>query len=448
MILSILAAIFAVFIVILIHEGGHFLVARAVGIHVEKFSIGFGRALYKWHDKHGTEFVLALIPLGGYVKMQGDNSDTDSANKTAPKSYASKSVFARMAVVLAGPAANFILAFLIYIAIYTAGVTHLRPVIGSVQTGSIAASSGFVSGQEVKSVDGYKTNSWQKVLMAMILNYGGSGSMAVTVRHNGLTKDLSVPVADWRFDMLKPDPFKTLGFEPYAPPVPPIIDVVSAGSPAAIAGLQPGDRVVQVNTQPVSDWEQMSKIVNASPAKRITLEVLRDNKRLRKQIMLASVMEDGKAVGQLGVIASIPPLADSMKSITKEPIWLAWRPALQQSALLLHFNAMTLLKMLKGEISVKALGGPITIFRSAGLAATSGWIVFSSFVAFISLMIGFINILPIPALDGGHFFFQLIELIFRKPMPLAVQNYASITGLFLLLLLMLQATYNDIVRLF
>ena len=219
MILSIIGSIGAILIVILIHEAGHFVVARAVGIHVERFSIGFGRALYKWRGKTGTEYIIALLPLGGYVKMRGDGSN--AASKSDPTAYANKPVLARMAVVLAGPIANFILAIIIYMGIYTAGVDYLRPIIGAVRPASIAAKAGFAPQQQLISVDGADARSWQRVLMAMILRYGGQGNMQFVVRpKSGAVTTIAVPVAKWQFDMLHPDPFSSLGFTPYAPPIP------------------------------------------------------------------------------------------------------------------------------------------------------------------------------------------------------------------------------------
>ena len=192
----------------------------------------------------------------------------------------------------------------------------------------------------------------------------------------------------------------------------------------------------------------MSSIISKSPNQALDLQIVRNGKRIHKTVILGHDVVQGKRVGVIGVMAEIPPLPNNLKNTTHEPLWLAWRPALEQCGLLLHFNAVSVWKLIIGDMPLKALGGPITIFHTAGIAATSGIMAYSGFVAFISLMIGFINILPIPALDGGHFFFQIIEAIFGKPVPEWLQRYAIVVGLTALLLLLLQATYNDLLRLF
>lgn len=445
MLTSIIGAILAILVVIIIHEFGHFIVARMCGIHVEKFSIGFGRALFTKTGRSGTKYILAVLPLGGYVKMLGDGLQDTSDD---PRAYVNKSVFKRMAVVLAGPVANFLLAIVIYMGIYTHGVRHIKPVIGPVRQGSIAAQAGLRTGEQILRVDSYPAVSWQHVLMAMLMRYGDKDKMQITVSSQGQVVTKNLNLHSWQFDMLKPKPFQSLGFSPYSPKIPAVLAEVVSGSAAAASGLQPGDKIISLDGNKVSDWQQMTKLVRARPNQAIRLAYMRNNKQFSTRVMIGEELSEGAKIGVLGAMAKIPPLAPNMILTTKSPWWLSWRPATRQCVLLLKYNVISLWKMLVGQISTKALGGPITIFRTAGTAASFGIVEYTTFIAFISLMIGFVNLLPIPVLDGGHFMFQLVEVVIGRPVSFAVQKWAMFGGLSVLLVLMLHATVNDVLRFF
>lgn len=444
--LSIVGALAIVLVVILLHECGHFFVARAVGIQVERFSIGFGRPIWRHKAKSGIEYVLACLPLGGYVKMLGDHGDTQNKD---PRAYQNKPLLARMAVVLAGPLVNLLLAWFVFWGIYTYGVMHVKPVVGVVQAGSIADKAGLRRGLEIVGVDHRRIHNWQQVLMTVMPRLGSHGTLQMKTRdESGVLSTHHLDLTHWRVDDLNPAPLARLGFQPFEPHVPPVISGVQAGSPAALAGLMVGDRMIALNGRSVTDWVPFVQRLQGLSGQSVRLVWQRGSRVMRKAVVLGHERVEGKVLGYLGATATRPPLPANMYSRLRLPIWQAWHPAFERCVWLLKFNVLSIWKMLQGDISVKALGGPISIFQVAGQATEAGWLPYLAFLAFISLMIGFVNLLPIPGLDGGHFFFQCLEGVMGKPVAAGVQIWSLRAGMVLLLCLMIRATVNDVMRLF
>lgn len=448
---TIIAAIFAIFSVVLLHEMGHFFVARWNGVKILRFSIGFGRAIWKYTaKKSGTEYAIGWLPLGGYVRMLGEDDEVSGSKALKQQTYNTKSVWQRMSIILAGPAMNFILALIVLWLVFLMGITQVRPVVGQVQANSIAAKAGLKFGDEVLRINGQATHSWQRVMMLLMAQMGDQTKMRWKVQpmQGSKSRILYFDLSNWSLTGRRVDIFKSLGFAPYRPPVPPVVAKVIKASPAAEVGLRPGDRILSINAYKTNDWMKMVKRLQAFSGQWVSLTVKRAGKTLRIKVKTHSILRNGRQVGFLGVMVQMP----------KWPAWLlrkqyysilsAWQPAVSQVWRLTVLNFVVLKKMILGKLSVQLLGGPITIMKTAGQASESGLQVYLGFIAFISLTLGFINLLPIPGLDGGHFFFQLIEVIMRRPVPQSVQYSALKVGIFFLVALMLFATFNDVLRLF
>jgi len=447
--ISILGAIFAIFSVVIIHECGHFFVARWMGVRVLRFSIGFGKALWSTTTKSGTEFVIALLPLGGYVRMLGEGDDA-APEDLVRYAYNHKPILARMAIVLAGPMMNFLLAILLFWVIFLSGVTHVTPTVGQVLPNSIAAKSGLHSGDVIQKIDAHATPNWQRVMMAFIARVGDQSDLHMRVLPKGSTqpKSLTLSLKNWVVPQSQSGFFKSLGIVPFRPKFPTIVGQITRASPAEKGRLKQGDKILAVNGMKQDDMLSIIKIIQSHPGKSIRLTISRDGKLSYLDIIPGTKKQNDKAVGYLGFMVTAPTWPAHMISKQSYSLWSAWAPAVKRTWALLTFNANVLYKMIFGKISLRTLGGPITIFHVAGKASQHNYRVYLGFVAFISVTLGFINLLPIPGLDGGHFFFQVIEAIFRRPIPERIQVICVKIGILLLILLMLQATFNDITRLF
>ncbi|WP_304985340.1 RIP metalloprotease RseP [Coxiella-like endosymbiont] len=308
LVIAILGAIIAIFSIIILHELGHFVVACACGIKVLRFSIGFGKALWKWKGKSGTEYILAFLPLGGYVKMLGEGDEITSA-KDAHRAFNQKPLLIRMLVVLAGPFTNFLLALIAFWGVYLMGVTHTRPIVGKVVPHSIAAQAGIKPGDELVEIDGKAIKNWQQALMAIIALMGDRNQMEMMVKpQNSSQASLrNLELLKWNLDQRSPDVFKSLGLLPYQPRIPPVIASVMKGSPAERAQLQPGDRVKAINYQPVKDWLEVVNNVRQKPNEKIQLTVTRNNETHLISLTTGKKYVEGTTVGYLGVLSQPPP---------------------------------------------------------------------------------------------------------------------------------------------
>lgn len=446
---AIIGAILAIFSVVVIHEFGHFIVARWMGVHVIKFSIGFGRPLVSFHSKKGTEFAIGWIPLGGYVRMLGEGDDIP-AKELINKSYNQKNVMQRMGIVLAGPAMNFVLAAILYWVLFLPGVVHVKPVIGSVVPGSAAAEAGLKRNDVLLAVNTTPVKNWREVVMTLIEGLGDKDPMRLTIQadHQKKPQELLIPKSRWKLNEKKPDFLKELGIEPYRPKFPMVIGRVLPESPAAKGGLKEGDRILSIDGKPYDDMYSAVTWLRKHPAEQVLLVIQRDENQLKLKVQVGSKLINGKQEGYMGYTIVPPKWPESMLIHEHFTVMSAWLPAIQQTTELIRFNGLILGKMLLGKVSMKSLGGPISIFQMAGQASQQNYRVYLGFLAFLSVALGFINLLPIPGLDGGHFFFQLIELVFRRPVPLRIQAICFRIGLIALILLILHATMNDLSRIF
>jgi len=448
LLISIIGAILALLVIIVLHEMGHLFVARAFGIKILRFSVGFGKSIYKRIGKDGTEYVLALIPLGGYVKMLGEG-DQEVPEHELHRAFNRKPLWVRMAVVLAGPITNFILAILVFWAAYLIGFQHVKPIVGRVLPQSLAAEAHMQTGDLIIKVGKERAINWQQVIMAMLASIGDSGHVDLTVQPQGSSQLVvrHFQLKKWKLDNVDPDVFQSLGMYPYVPLIAPIVAKVMPGSPAAKGGFQPNDEIKKVDNQPVTSWERVVDKVRQLPGKSITFEVLRNQQLIPLTMTVGRQNRQGESYGYLGVMVQAPELPKSMLSVERYNVLDAWKPAVIRTGILIKYNAIMLWKLVTTKLSVKTMGGPISIFQAAGQATHSGWEVYLSFIGFISLTVGFINLLPIPGLDGGHLLFQIVEGIMRRPIPDRVQLLGFRLGMLFVLFIVLNATINDLARL-
>ncbi|MBW5799239.1 sigma E protease regulator RseP [Halomonas elongata] len=446
---NVLAVIVVLGLLITFHEFGHFWVARRCGVKVLRFSVGFGKPLWSRYDRHGTEFAVAAIPLGGYVKML-DEREGPVPPEERHRAFNHKNVWQRIAIVAAGPLANFLLALVAYWALFVAGTSTVVPMIGEVTPGSPAAKGGLAAGQEITAVEGKAVRSWEEVNLELVSVIGVSGELSVAARDEGdsVAREHRLPVQDWLVRQDPPRPLATLGVTPWRPEVPAVIDRVAEGEPAASAGLESGDRVLAVDGQPVKDWSHFVEEVQARPGERIDIEVERNGETLTLPLTpRARDREDGASVGYIG--AGVAPVAwpeEYRREIRYGPLAALGQAASRTGDMtLLTFDAVR--KMLVGLISPSNLSGPITIARIAGDSARSGLESFVSFLAYLSISLGVLNLLPIPVLDGGHLLYYVVEVVRGRPVSEHAQAIGLRIGLALVGTLMLMALYFDLMRL-
>ncbi|WP_110968278.1 RIP metalloprotease RseP [Pseudomonas huaxiensis] len=444
----IIGTLVALGVLVTFHEFGHFWVARRCGVKVLRFSVGFGTPLLRWHDRQGTEFVIAAIPLGGYVKML-DEREGDVPLAQAEQSFNRKTVGQRIAITAAGPIANFLLAIVFFWALAMLGSQQVRPVIGGVEAGSLAAVAGLSSGQEIVSIDGEPTNGWAAVNLQLVRRLGESGSLQVGVRSEGATVDSAhtITLDHWLKGADEPDPIRSLGIRPWRPALAPVLAELDPKGPAQAAGLKTGDRLLALDGQALNDWQQVVDTVRGRADSRIVLTVERDGARIELPVTLASRGEGKSAAGYLGAgVQAVEWPAQMLREVSYGPLE-AVGEGLSRTWNMSVLTLDSLKKMLFGELSVKNLSGPITIAKVAGASAQSGLGDFLNFLAYLSISLGVLNLLPIPVLDGGHLLFYLIEWARGRPLSDRVQGWGIQIGISLVVGVMLLALINDLGRL-
>ncbi|CAA0108797.1 Regulator of sigma-E protease RseP [BD1-7 clade bacterium] len=436
-------------VLISFHEYGHFWVARRCGVKVLRFSIGFGKPFFTRTDKHGTEFALAAIPLGGYVKML-DEREGDVAPEERHFAFNNKPVGQRIAIVSAGPIANFLLAILVYWFVFLQGTTHLAPVVYGVSPGSIAAEAGLKPGQEIVSVDGAQTASAESVLMNLLDHIGTTGDINLLVRSDNAvdSQRISLPVNQWLSDQHgEVDTLGSLGFHFYRPEIKPIIAEVLSGSAAEAAGLKAGDELLSADGQTMAGWRDWVDVIQQHAGMPMAVEYLRDDRVAQTTLKPEAVNRNGKTVGLVGIRVDVPEIPASLLRRAQYNVLSAWLPAADRTWKTAVFSLTSLMKMASGQISYKQLSGPISIAKVANDSVKSGIFRYLSLLALLSVSLGVLNLLPIPVLDGGHIFFYLIEWVKGSPVSEKIQLFAYQFGLAIVLAVMVLAVVNDISRL-
>lgn len=435
-------------VLVTVHEFGHYWVARRCGVKVLRFSIGFGKPLWSRVDRNGTEFVLAAIPLGGYVKML-DEREGEVAPAELAQAFNRKTVLQRIAVVAAGPLANFLLAIVAFWALFLAGESGYAPVIGEVRPGSVADIAGLESGQEIVAIDGRETPTWQALSFRLLDRIGDSGEISFAVKYpqSDVIYESHAVIDRWLSDQEEPDLLGGLGVTVYTPEVPPLVDQVVAEGPAERAGLAAGDLVLRADGIAMVQWMDWVNYVRARPGQEISVEYQRDGAIYTTVVTPERVSQAEETFGRVGMGVVAPELPPEMiRRFERGPL-AAMSASLTRTADLTVFTLNSIKKMIQGLISPKNLSGPITIAKVASASAKSGLESYISFLALLSISLGVLNLLPIPVLDGGHLLYYTVELLAGRPVPEKIQALGYQMGLFLILGIMMLALYNDIARL-
>ncbi|NVZ55439.1 sigma E protease regulator RseP [Pseudomonas edaphica] len=444
----IVGTLVALGVLVTFHEFGHFWVARRCGVKVLRFSVGFGMPLLRWHDRRGTEFVIAAIPLGGYVKMLDEREGEVPADQL-DQSFNRKTVRQRIAIVAAGPIANFLLAMVFFWVLAMMGSQQVRPVIGAVEADSMAAKAGLVAGQEIVSIDGEPTTGWGAVNLQLVRRMGESGTINVVVREQDSTAETprALVLDHWLKGADEPDPIKSLGIRPWRPALPPVLAELDPKGPAQAAGLKTGDRLLALDGQALGDWQQVVDLVRVRPDTKIVLKVERDGAQIDVPVTLAVRGEAKAAGGYLGAgVKGVDWPPSMVREVSFGPLAAIGEGA-KRTWTMSVLTLESLKKMLFGELSVKNLSGPITIAKVAGASAQSGVADFLNFLAYLSISLGVLNLLPIPVLDGGHLLFYLVEWVRGRPLSDRVQGWGIQIGISLVVGVMLLALVNDLGRL-
>jgi regulator of sigma E protease len=447
----IFAFLFAILTLVLIHECGHFLVARLFKVKVERFSIGFGKPFYTWKNKKsGTQYAIAPILLGGYVKLL-DTRETKTIASNNHLAFDHKPILQRIAIIIAGPMANIIFALFAFWLMFVIGFELPKPIIGKIVHNSIANQAAMHSGEEIIKTGQINTQNWEEILIAMLARIGNTGNLKLTTKSSHLQKikTYQLDLTNWGIDTYESDPLLNFGIIRYTPPIPTIINNIKKDSPASKVGLQKNDRIIAVNDKSVNDWKDLIELVKKYPEKQIKLSVERNKKVINLTITTGWKFGPGwKKIGFLGIE---PSPAVWPKQMLREYKYSPW-PALEKSwhkiKLFTGFNGIILNKLIMGKLPFNILGGPVAIFAASGQALCQGFIVFLSFLAIISLSIALINLLPLPGLDGGYIALLLVEAITRRPISMRVQTLILRLGMAFFIVLILHTTINDLQRIF
>ncbi len=443
------AFILALAVLVVVHEMGHFLAARACNVKVLRFAFGFGKVIWmRRGGRDGTEWAVSAFPLGGYVKML-DEREGEVAVAELPRAFNRQSVGRRAFIVAAGPAANFVLAILLYWVLFMHGVTELKPRLGQAPVGSVAASAGIVEGSTVLGVNGTQISTWQELrweVMRRALN-----KEVVLIEAINPRREIAVHRIDLdRFNLeeLEKDPLRPLGLVLFRPPLPPVVGQVQPGSAADDAGFRPGDWVKAIDGKSIANWTDLAAMARAAPGRMLRFEIERNGVLLSISATPRVVDEGGNKLGRLGLMAKAGEGADFEMTlvVSHDPLESATR-ALAQTWDTSILSLRMMGRMLTGELSWKNLSGPVTIADYAGQSARLGLGYYLRFLALISISLGVLNLLPVPVLDGGHLMYYLVEFFKGGPVSERALEIGQQIGFALLALLMAFAFYNDINRL-
>ena len=446
----VLAFLVAIGVLVAVHEYGHFWMARRLGIRVLRFSIGFGKALWQRKGADGTEYAVAAIPLGGYVKLL-DEREGPVDPALASQAYNRKSPWARILVLLAGPLANFLFAVVAYWVLFVAGIPALKPVLGDVEPDSTAARAGLRAGDEIVAVGATETGTREAAVLALLDELMNGRPIELGVRdESGDTRRAVLEIDGDRRALTEPGALLPgLGFDFWYPVVPARVGKVMPGSPAERAGLREGDQIAAVNDEPVADFTALVGRVQPKPGVTLDFTVERDGQTLTVPVEVEAQREGERLVGRIGVQPASPgELPEGMRTLERYGPLGALARATDKTWDMSVLTVRMLWNVATGDVSVKNLSGPINIAEYAGFSARQGILAFLSFLAIVSVSLFVLNLLPIPILDGGQIVYQLAELAKGSPLSDRAQAVGQQIGILVLLVLMSFAFYNDLSRLF
>jgi len=448
---NILSFVFAIAILVAVHEWGHYIVARMAGVKVLRFSIGFGRPL--WIRKYGrdqTEFCVSAIPIGGYVKLL-DERDCAVTLAEQGRAFNRQSIPIKTAILVAGPILNFLFAIVAYWCMFMVGVPGLKPVIGDVEPETIAARAGLRSGDVISAVGGRAVATWEGAVLEILGQLLDEGDIELQVVGQDDSKRLLVMHAVGReTELTEPGQlFVGLGISPWSPVVPAVIDKLTPGGPAERAGLQSGDEIIAVDGEPIAAWTDWVYFIRARPEQKMTATIVRDGNEQQLEILTGVVEENGKTIGRIGASVQITDdLMEGMRAEQRYGFFAALPVAVVKTRDMITLTVRMLASMVTGGVSIKNISGPINIAQFAGQSASIGPIAFLGFLAIVSISLGILNLLPIPMLDGGQIAYQLVEAMKGSPISERAQIFGQQMGILFLLLLMSFAFYNDLTRIF
>ena len=442
--------IVAIGLLVSIHEFGHFWVARKSGVKVLTFSIGFGKKIWSYQkNADSTEYVIAAIPLGGYVKMV-DEREAEVKPEDLPHAFNRQSLLTRAAIVGAGPIFNLLLAIILFWAVFIIGETGMRPVVGAIESGTLAEHANFSEGEEILSVNGENAPTWMEAMNLLFSSaMEGNKEIKVTVKGDDEVEQTHF-IQLTEDDVATPELlYKNLGLKPWTPLLKPIIGKVLDNSAAKTFGLQTGDLVVSADKQPMNSWIEWVEYVKSHAEASIQLVIERDGVHLPLIIVPEKVEGEEKDYGRIGAGVEVPD--DLIKSLRVEyslPVGEALIAAMDKVWFYSTSTLKMMGKMLTGSASADNLSGPISIAQYAGKSAEMGIVPFFKFLALVSISLGVLNLLPVPILDGGHLMFFAIEAIKGSPVSEKIQVYFQQAGMLMLMTLMIFAVFLDIGRLF
>ncbi len=447
---TVLSFLVALGVLIVVHEFGHYLAARLCNVKVLRFSVGFGRPLLlRRLGRDATEWVVAAIPFGGYVKML-DEREAPVAPEDLPRAFNRQSVGRRFLIVAAGPAFNFLFAIAVYAGLYLHGMPEARPVLAEPAAATAAARAGFRAGDTVRAVEGESITTWQELRWRVI--QGALQQEALRIEVLSASGSVSGHVLDlrgFRSEEVESDAMERIGLRLFRPPLDPVFGRVVAGGAAERAGLRSGDRVLEAEGRPVASWEALVRLVRDRPERVLALKVEREGVVRPVDVLPEAVNEAGQRIGRIGAAPHIPPAhADRILVQVSYGFGESLAKATAKTWDISVFSLKMLGRMLLGEVSWKHLSGPVTIADYAGQSAQMGWLAYATFLALISISLGVLNLLPIPLLDGGHLMYYALETIKGSPVSERAVELGQRVGLALLLVMMAFAFYNDLNRLF
>lgn len=433
---SLIAFLVTILIIVTLHEWGHYLAMRLFGVRVLTFSIGFGKPLFGFTNRRGERFVLSAIPLGGYVRAL-DRRETEVQPGEEQQEFMAKPAWQRVLIYAAGPLMNLILAALIFWALLiTQGEAGRVPMLDTPPANTPAALAGVQGGDRILRLGEHEVATWSAVSNRLLHQVGERGSVALQVQRGEVVINLSLPLAAWAQDP-EQDPFQVLGLLPEAPRAQ--LGEVVAGGAAEVAGLRVGDTITAVNGEPIDNWNALVAVIQANPDTRVRLTLERAGETLSVPLTPAAVQRDGQPIGQAGIrVAGVQITEYSALSAVPRALERVW----DQSMMILS----SIGKLFTGQLSVKTLGGPLTIATVAGETAAHGLLTFALFLAFFSISLGVLNLLPIPMLDGGGMVFGVAEMVLGRPLPEQFVNVAYRAGFVVVIGVMVMALYNDLLR--
>ena len=449
--ISIFAFVLAIGILVAVHEYGHYLIARLIGVKVLRFSIGFGRAIWlrRW-GKDQTEYCVSAVPLGGYVKLL-DEREGNVDPGDLPRAFNQQPIPKRIAVLVAGPLMNFVFAVFAYWAMFVIGVPGAQPIIGEVTEASIAANAGLGEGNRIVRVGEHLVVTWEGAILAILDSMLAEGAIPMQViDQGGDRRNIWLDVEGKVAELTEPGKlFSGLGITPWAPPWSPLVTDVQAGSPAQSAGFLHGDLILRMDGEPVGNGADWVRLVHGKPDQTVQIVVERGRVELQLTARLGSKLVDGKSQGWIGTTTTVPPgVLDKYRAEQRYSVSESIGVALKRTWSMASLTIRMVGRMITGEVSVKNISGPINIAQYAGYSASGGLTSFLSFLAIVSISLGILNLLPIPMLDGGQVVYQLLEAFKGSPLSERAQLIGQQIGIVILVLLMSFAFYNDLARIF